>query len=113
MKLKCVYCHTTAETAERATFPAALKCKTCHTTMDLASDAKVTPAKPVYVLPDFVFFSHAKHAAAKVGCENCHGDVWKQATMKPVLPMKMGACVDCHKARKATIACNKCHELSQ
>jgi hypothetical protein len=81
--------------------------------MTLAADARVTPEKPVYVLPDFVFFSHAKHAAAKIGCEKCHGDVWRQASIQAVLAMKMAACVECHKAREATIACTKCHELSQ
>jgi hypothetical protein len=39
--------------------------------------------------------------------------VWTQADIKPVLQMKMAACVDCHKSRSATIACTKCHELSQ
>jgi Cytochrome c7 and related cytochrome c len=73
----------------------------------------VKPTKPVYVLPDFVFFSHAKHAAAKIGCDRCHGDVWQQAVIRPVLAMKMSACVDCHKARQATVVCTKCHELSQ
>ena len=81
--------------------------------MTLAPGQKITPAKPVYVLPDFAFFSHAKHAAAKVTCETCHGDVWKQATIQPVLLMKMSACVDCHKTKQATIVCNKCHDLSQ
>jgi hypothetical protein len=113
LKLKCVYCHATAETAERATFPSASKCEACHTTMALPKDAKVIPAKPVYTLPDFVFFSHAKHAAANIACETCHGDVWQQTAIKPVLLMKMAACVECHKARKATIVCNQCHELSQ
>jgi hypothetical protein len=77
------------------------------------TDARVTPAKPVYVLPDFVFFSHAKHAAAKIACNHCHGDVWRQPIIKPVLLMKMSACVDCHKSRQVTIVCTKCHELSQ
>lgn len=113
LKLKCAFCHVTAETAERATFPAASKCRTCHTTMTLPQDAKITPAKPIYVLPDFVFFSHSKHVAAKIACAGCHGDVWHQASIKPVLKMKMAACVDCHKTHKATITCNKCHELSQ
>ena len=31
----------------------------------------------VYQLPDFVFFSHAKHSEAEVACTKCHGPVEK------------------------------------
>jgi hypothetical protein len=103
--MKCVSCHATAETAERASFPEAQKCQVCHTTFDLPKNAKITPEKPIYVLPDFVFFSHAKHV---VGCAACHGD----DPDKPFLLMKMKACVDCHKANKAVVTCNVCHDLS-
>jgi Class III cytochrome C family len=72
----------------------------CHAEFDLP--AKVTPEKPIFVLPDFVVFSHARH---KTACATCHGE-------KP-LAMKMKACVDCHKTNKATVACTACHDLSQ
>jgi hypothetical protein len=113
LKLKCVYCHATAETAERAAFPSSARCRTCHIDKPLPKDAKVAPDAPVYVLPDFVFFSHARHAAAKIVCDACHGNVWQQETIQPVLAMKMKACVDCHRSHAAATACNKCHELSQ
>ena len=106
LHLKCVSCHAGAESSERATFPDAQKCQGCHAALE------IRPPKPVYVLPDFVFFSHAKHAAAKVGCETCHGDVWRQDPTTPFLAMKMKACVDCHKTNKAAVACNLCHDLS-
>jgi len=100
LKLKCVSCHPTAETAERAGFPEASKCRVCHAAMDLPS--KITPEKPVFVLPDFVVFSHARH---KTACETCHGE--------HPLAMKMKACVDCHKSNKAVVTCTACHDLSQ
>jgi hypothetical protein len=68
--------------------------------MDLP--AKITPEKPVYVLPDFVVFSHARH---KTACLTCHGE--------HPLAMKMKACVDCHKTNKAAVTCTACHDLSQ
>jgi hypothetical protein len=71
----------------------------------------VAPQLPVYRLPDFVFFSHVRHAQA--ACEKCHGDVWGQESIRPMLQMKMKACVDCHQANQATVACTTCHELSQ
>ncbi len=104
LKLKCVSCHATAETAERASFPEARKCQVCHAALDLPKE--IRPANPVYVLPDFVVFSHAKH---KVDCSTCHGD----DPGKPFLPMKMKACVDCHKTNKAVVTCTACHDLSQ
>ena len=76
----------------------------------LGKKTAIVPETPVYALPDFVFFSHAKH---KMSCEACHGNVWARDTVKLELNMKMKACVDCHKAKQATVACTVCHELSQ
>lgn len=60
-------------------------------------------------LPDFVVFDHGRHVDARLSCKGCHGDA------KPPLiaPVKMKACVDCHKQHKAVTACNACHELGQ
>lgn len=71
------------------------------------------PSTRVYELPEFVFFSHAKHATGKVQCKSCHGDVLRQDTVNAEQPLKMKWCVDCHKQTKATIVCNNCHELGQ
>ncbi len=111
LKLQCAYCHQTAATAERAGFPAASKCLLCH--RPVAEDTVIVPEKPLYTLPDFVFFSHARHTAKKVSCDTCHGNVWAADTLKLVLSMKMKACMDCHKASHATVTCTACHELSQ
>jgi hypothetical protein len=62
-------------------------------------------------LPDFVFFSHGRHALAKISCSSCHG-AGREAG-EPELHAKMKFCVDCHKEKRASIACNLCHELSQ
>jgi hypothetical protein len=71
------------------------------------------PSKRTYQVPDFVFFSHAKHTAAKVECASCHGMVYETELAKPATLPRMDACVDCHKSRGATIVCTACHELSQ
>ena len=78
----------------------------------LAPDAAIVPEKPLYTLPDFVFFNHARHKE-KVGCATCHGNVWAGDAVKLHLTVKMKACVDCHKASHATVTCTACHELSQ
>jgi hypothetical protein len=123
LKLECAWCHTTAKTAERAGFPKAGKCMTCHQAVKtdspairelaaLPKDARPFTAR-VYKVADFVFFSHARHAAAKLDCGACHGPVWDgdAARQEPITTMK--ACVDCHRTHKATVACTACHELSQ
>jgi quinoprotein glucose dehydrogenase len=123
LKIECTYCHETATTAERAMFPKAQRCMSCHRAVAVNSpvisrlaalpgDEIVAPKLPVYRLPDFVFFSHARHAP-RVTCESCHGDVWSQESIRPVLQMKMKACGDCHLASHATVACTACHELNQ
>jgi quinoprotein glucose dehydrogenase len=114
LKLECKSCHATATTGERADFPAGSACLTCHTDRtNLPAAEKVVPGPAVYRLPDFIFFKHGKHAAAGIQCATCHGDVWTQEHLQPVLQMKMKACIDCHQARHATVTCTACHELSQ
>ena len=109
LKLKCVFCHKDAEQGERAAFPTLTQCRTCH--VDLA-DRKM-PLQVVHELPDFIFFSHGRHVAAKVQCVRCHGDVAAQAIVTARQPLKMKWCVDCHKEAKAAVRCNTCHELGQ
>jgi hypothetical protein len=97
------------EKAERAGFPQAAQCAVCHT----EGKRGPFPTHRVIRLPDFVFFSHAKHVAAKAECGSCHGDVWSQEALTKVWAPTMKNCVDCHKAKQATVACTACHELSQ
>ena len=123
LKVECAYCHEKAAAGERAGFPAASKCMVCHREVAkdteaiqrlaaLANDTTIVPEKPLYTLPDFVFFSHAKHKE-KVSCDTCHGNVWAGDAVKLQLSMKMKGCVDCHKSSRATVTCTACHELSQ
>ena len=109
LKLKCVSCHSQSEKGDLAGFPAVANCKVCH--VDIAE--REIPSQRVYELPDFAFFSHGKHAAAKVECRTCHGDVMKQDVIEAEHPVKMKWCVDCHKRQKAAVTCNTCHELGQ
>lgn len=124
LKIDCLYCHATARGAEPAGAPEASRCMTCHRAVAADKPAirrlaalppaqRIVAAAPVYRLPDFVFFSHARHGAAKIECARCHGDVWSQSKIEAVLPMKMKACVDCHRETRANLACTTCHELSQ
>ncbi len=95
--------------AERASFPPAETCMTCHKSMQ----AGPFPSAQVYTLPDFVFFSHARHLAAKVACDTCHGAVMEQEKVTKLVTQNMKFCVDCHKSKQAIVTCTACHELSQ
>src|SRR3982751_416108 len=77
LKLRCATCHKAVVTEDRAGFPTIAQCRTCHTDM---SERKI-PVAIVHELPDFVFFSHASHSAAKVECATCHGDVTRADTV--------------------------------
>lgn len=124
LKLDCAYCHTTAAKGERAGYPQAAICMTCHQQIAkdkpgivrlaaLPKNEAIEPERSVYMLAEFVFFSHARHSAAKVACTTCHGQVYEMEEVEQVLPMTMKACITCHRASHAATACTKCHELGQ
>jgi hypothetical protein len=62
-------------------------------------------------LPDYVRFSHARHARGKVGCVECHGEVSRQDETEPANSLNMPACIACHEQRKVTVACGVCHSV--
>ena len=123
VKLECVYCHAGAATGERLSLPVAGKCLLCHQNMTKTTPAlrllvqtpkDAVPFKVAYHrLPDFVSFSHATHAGARVACLGCHASAYADDIPKPGTVLKMKTCVDCHKARGAKAACDTCHELGQ
>ena len=124
LKIECLYCHAKAATGDRAGFPPAAKCMVCHREVaknapaierlaGLAGDIAIVPEQPLYVLPDFVIFTHQRHRTKSISCASCHGDVWMADALKPQLQMKMKACVDCHKSNQARTTCILCHELNQ
>jgi Cytochrome c7 and related cytochrome c len=121
LNLPCTYCHTTAAKAMRAGMPVAGRCLQCHagmpeTTPVLKRLRKLSPAaRPFQAqydnLPEYVIFSHARHARAKIACEVCHGKVAEQEQTQPANALNMKACVDCHQARGAKTACRLCHRV--
>ena len=123
LKLECAFCHAGATKAERAGFPAAGQCMLCHQTLPKTAPliekiaAMPNDEKPFqtryHLLPDFVFFSHARHMQAKLECASCHGSVFTADSAKPVMALKMKACIDCHTEHKAKKTCDVCHEPMQ
>ena len=118
--IHCEYCHSSARRSIVAGIPSVNTCMGCHNFIKTDQDPikyiaerykKNEPIKWVKVhdLPDYVRFSHMIHTQAKVACQDCHGKVEEMTTVKQVAPLQMGWCVDCHRQKKAKIACMTCH----
>jgi hypothetical protein len=118
----CKDCHTTAETKERAGLPQADRCMLCHRSIKTDSPAVRELARlhkegkklswvRIYTVPEFVFFSHASHLKAGVGCETCHGPVATREILAQEVSTTMTACMNCHAARDVSNDCHFCHSL--
>jgi glucose dehydrogenase len=118
--LKCVTCHKEIGASGRMQLPDVADCMGCHQTIktdsppiqrlaQLQKDDDLLAWKPVYALPDFVYFSHQKHTG--VECAVCHGPVQDRDQLWQEKEISMVACVDCHKLRKAALNCDACHNI--
>ena len=79
---------------------------------DTHAAGEMIPWKRVYLLPDFVFFSHKHHAvgATPADCELCHGPVRELDVMRRVGDISMAACTNCHQQKQAPTHCDTCHD---
>ena len=122
--LRCADCHTTVSTGERAGLPSAARCMACHRTVhaesapiqrlkQFAATKTAIPWVRVYKVPDFVFFSHRRHVAAKVACAECHGPVEQRDVLVKEVSTSMNTCYGCHVKAKASTSCDACHMLGQ
>ena len=116
--LKCAQCHPNPEPGDFMTLPKVGACMGCHTAVKKESPhiqklAKMEKAAwtPVYRIPDWVSFNHKKHLSADgVSCEACHGKVAEMEAMRRVKDLSMAACMECHRAMRASNECLLCHD---
>ena len=108
MGMDCRYCHQMVETGPAATVPATETCMNCHTQVRSDSprlavlaatfaEEMPVPWKKVHLLPDYVYFNHAAHVNAGVGCSSCHGRIDQMEVVRQAKPLSMGWCLDCHR----------------
>jgi quinoprotein glucose dehydrogenase len=120
--LKCDVCHQPAGTSGKMEIPGVTDCMNCHQSIktdrpaiqklaQIQKDDDRIAWKPVYTLPDFVYFSHQKHLNANVACAVCHGPVDQRDQLWQEKEVSMVACVNCHKLRKAALNCDACHNI--
>jgi hypothetical protein len=122
--LQCQVCHVKVTKEERAGLPSTTQCMACHAGLKKESPAiqklaafhkeeKPLPWARVYRIPDFVFFSHAKHVNGNVTCSECHGPVEQREVLAAEVTHNMTTCMNCHRMRKVSNKCQVCHELGE
>jgi hypothetical protein len=123
LQLACDHCHETSSHGEVAGLPPLSTCAACHQEPNgsSAEEAKVVEAvragreiawARLYEVPRHVYFTHRRHVAvARIACERCHGDMGAQTRPPagPLVQVTMDACMDCHRERGASRACDACH----
>ena len=120
--LKCVECHAVPDPGDFAEIATTEKCMSCHVAIktdsphiqkltDFHKRGEAIPWEPVYLVPDYVFFSHRVHLdKAQAQCTDCHGPVGEREALAKEREISMAACMDCHRAKSASIECNFCHD---
>jgi hypothetical protein len=106
--IQCLYCHPGAWNGPSAGLPTETKCWGCHqqiTFRNAELDKLVNYVQnqepiawvPVFILPDFTYFTHQPHVAAGVSCETCHGELSRMTVAQPRRNLDMGWCLRCHR----------------
>jgi formate-dependent nitrite reductase cytochrome c552 subunit len=128
-RMACQDCHAEVSKSVRAGLPDSGQCMLCHQTIrtehsEVQKLSRIHQQKSpgaeraiewvrVYSVPGFVFFSHASHATAGVGCADCHGPVEQSEVLAKERSTSMIACMNCHEQKNAPNECHTCHELGQ
>jgi hypothetical protein len=106
--MDCRYCHSNVERSPVANIPPTQTCMNCHKLILPQSEklllvreswatGRPIPWVRVHELPDYVYFNHAAHLHAGVGCASCHGNVRQEDEVTQLQPLSMSWCLDCHR----------------
>ncbi len=120
MQIDCLFCHRNADKGDNASIPAVQQCMFCHQVAGLGNPEveKVRAAAAanapidwthVYRVPDHVHFKHEPNIRAGVACQTCHGPVESMDRVYHYRNLRMGDCIDCHRAMNAPTECSTCH----
>lgn len=93
------------------------------------SKARPIKWKQIHRLPEYVQFRHNRHVKAGIDCNQCHGNLRAEHTIKvqdldklylvpdtrwwkyglPTEKLQMGWCIKCHRENRAPTDCLTCH----
>lgn len=122
--MECTDCHVYVEELPSAAIPSNNLCTDCHFEEPLSeSEEEVrllrfieegveVPWVRIYSVPAHTYFSHRRHVVlGEIECMTCHGDVpaLAEPAARPLTPLTMDWCMDCHYDRKVTNDCLACH----
>jgi len=122
--LECGDCHLYVTSGERTIVPNIQGCSDCHLDepitdsetearlLEYVESGEPIPWRQIYYLPDHVYFSHRRHTTAgEIACETCHGPVGERTEplTRPLVPIDMDTCMDCHYRTGASNDCISCH----
>lgn len=118
--LNCFFCHPYATRSSNAGIPPVQKCLLCHKVIasrfspiakvvQYGAENKPIPWQRVYVVPDFVRFSHQAHLTKRFDCGVCHGNVAQMDRVGLAQKIDMNWCVTCHWRNKGPDSCYTCH----
>ena len=113
-QIDCQYCHTAARRSIAAGLPSVERCMGCHQFIavrrpeirklaDYWEKRQPIPWARIHRLPDFVYFSHKRHVAAGVRCQECHGPVETMEVVYQYASLEMGWCLSCHQQPAAEV----------
>lgn len=121
--LQCTFCHIYVGKSSRAGVPSVQKCMSCHSVIAVErpeiqklhrywNNKEPVPWIRVHHIPKHsnVGFTHKRHIKAGLACAECHGEIKNVDVVRQVSSLKMGWCVTCHRARKASFDCLTCHK---
>jgi hypothetical protein len=121
LKLACATCHPNPDPGELMTIAPAADCMRCHESVKndspairklaaFAKNGREMRWARVVRLPSNIIFSHRDHVKAGAACAECHGPVAEREQLAAEKDLSMAGCMSCHRARKASLDCNYCHE---
>ena len=125
LAIPCMYCHFSADRSADAGIPPVATCIGCHAPggaplvaadrpevqklIDYWNRQEPIPWVRIHDLPDHAHFPHFMHVNAGLECQECHGQVQEVVQVEQEASLRMGWCVECHRARGARTDCTVCH----
>ncbi len=114
-QIQCQYCHPYVAYSNFPGIPPVEKCLHCHKYIivnhpwiqkehQYFNTASPTPWVKVNYIPEHVLFNHQRHINSKIACAECHGAV-ENLHRLPSKVWRMGMCLECHHAKKASVDC--------